>query len=161
MARPRKTKGESDRDKKRIHVAFAAAEFAAIAALADSEFQSLADAAHDLAVAGLAARNDGEAPKLTGLALAKETERDLRNKLLAIEVAKQLGEVISVNSAMKVVRKDYGNMRSRILNVPMSLPGATPEQTADLKKLMQDLMTDLSGENPATWDDLAAAGYEE
>lgn len=155
MARARKSATEHDRDSKRIHVPFAAEEFAAIAKLADAGFGSLADTAHELALIGLEARN-GEAPKVTGLAAAKETERDLRNRLLAIEVAKQEGEVLSVDQVIAFVQKEYGIIRSKLLQIPQSLMGASPEQVSDLKKIVQDVMTELSGEQRDAWDDMAA-----
>jgi hypothetical protein len=155
MARTRKVGTEHDRDSKRIHVAFTAEEFAAIAKLADSEFASLADTAHDLAMAALAGR-DGKAPKVSGLAAAKEDERTLRNRLLEIEVAKRERQIISIDKVMEVISADYANIRSRLLNVPQAIAGLGLEQVFDANKAIQDVMTDLSGESQGTWDDITA-----
>jgi hypothetical protein len=161
MGRPRKPSTEHDRDSKRVHVAFAADEFAAVAALADADFSTLAEAAHDLAIAGLTLRK-GEAPKPSGLAAAKETERDLRNRLLAIEVAKQEGKVLSVDQVCRFMKIEYGTMRSQLLNFPQTIPGLTPQQMFDAAKSVQDLMTNLCGQSHETWAEMAKdPGYEE
>jgi hypothetical protein len=75
-------------------------------------------------------------------------------KLLELKLAKESNEVLSIRQVIDFLQKDYAIMRSRLLNVPQALQGATPEQVADLKKIIQDVMTDLSGDNASTWDDM-------
>ena len=163
MSRPRTAPDatEADRDGKRIPAAFMPEEFAAIAALADEEFETLAGLVRVLTLEGLAARSDGGAAPRSGLAAVKAEEKSLRNELLQIEVAKKRRELITVEAAAKIVEEDYGIIRSRLLAIPQSVLGLSSEQLADLKKAVQDCMTDLSANQPATYepllDEVAAA----
>ena len=153
---PRKKTGEQDRTGKRIQVPFSDSEFAAVSAVADDEFQSVAETARDLIVAGLESRK-GEPVPLTGFAAARAEEKTLRNQLLQFELAKKRRETLTVDQVLGVVEKDYANIRSRILNLAQTVTGLNLDQKAELKNAIQDCMTDLSGGQRETWDDLAAA----
>ena len=55
---------------------------------------------------------------------------------------------------MEIVGRDFAIIRSRPQAIPNAIMGLSPEQFADTTKAVQDCMTDLSAERPATWDDL-------
>jgi len=87
-------------------------------------------------------------------ALRRDRKEQLEIEAMERKAAVERRELISIQKAAELVRRDYANIRSRLLSLPNSVPGLTPEQVADLRKSVQDCMTDLSGEQRETWDDV-------
>ena len=125
----------------------------AIDAEAENEFSSRAAIAASRLDTVYASGAPDPLPK-SARALAGERKIEIEKELMELKLAKERGDVILVATARAFIQKDYGVIRSRLLNIPQAMPGATPEQVADLKKIVQDVMTYLSGEQQDSWDDI-------
>ena len=95
-----------------------------------------------------------EAFPVTAATVARDRKSEIENELLELKLARERGELISRNKAFELVARDYATIKSRLNNIPQALIGATPEQVDDLKKIVQDCMTDLSAEKREAWDDI-------
>jgi hypothetical protein len=132
-----------------------AALMAAINAEAESEFCTVAEVVRNR-LAMIYAEGGAMAPMpKSAAALQRERKQEIENELLELKLAKERRETLTVDQIMEVVGRDYMTIRSRVLSIPMSVIGLDQRQIEDLKKTVQDCMTDLSGEQRETWDDLA------
>ncbi len=85
---------------------------------------------------------------------------DLRKKVAEVEMIERRAailrkEYIKKESAMNLLDGDYAIVKSRIYDIPNQIFNLTAEQHAEADRAVQDCLTDLSAESPATWDDLA------
>lgn len=131
--------------------------FDKIAAEAEANFESVAEIVRRrLAMA----YDDPAAPPIIKTAAQELRER---RETLAVEAleraaAKDRKEMISVDEAVAVVEKDYGQLRQSLLSFAASaaLDLALPDDQRDkLANMVQDLMTGLSGEQRETFDAIA------
>lgn len=97
------------------------------------------------------------------LPMSAAQELRQRRETLAVEklerdAARDRKEMLTVDEAVAVVEKDYGLIRQSLLSFAQAAAldiGLSDEQRDKLADLVQNLMTDLSGEQRETFDELA------
>jgi hypothetical protein len=143
-----------------INVRVSAATLKAIDAEAASEFTNRsAIAAARLEAAYVSGAAASPLP-LSPEAVIRHRKLQIENERLEIKLAREAGEVIPTEKVLNIFSADYAVIRSRLLNIPQAIPGLSPEQVFDANKIIQDVMTDLSGEQSTTWDDIAKEGKD-
>lgn len=131
--------------------------FAKIAAEAEAEFETVAEIVRRrLALA----YSDPTAPPPVKTAAQELRERKERLAIEKMErdAARERKEMIAVDEAVAVVEKDYGQIRQSLLSFAASaaLDLALDDTARDrLAAMVQDLMTNLSGEQRETFDAIA------
>jgi hypothetical protein len=131
-----------------------ATTYARIVAEAESNFISITEVVRNRLVAAYADGDDVAPAPMSAAALARARKQEMENEILEYKLARERRELIPVALAAKIVEKDYGVIRSRLLAIPQSVLDLSSAQMADLKKTIQDVMTDLSGEQKESWDDI-------
>jgi hypothetical protein len=119
---------------------------------ADLEFCSRAEAA---AAKLESAYVDGAKAEKSEAATIRDRKAALELESLQIELARKRKETLTVDQVLEFVSKELGIIRSRLLAIPQTVMGLNANQSAELKKAVQDCMTDLSGDTRETWDDMA------
>lgn len=133
-------------------VRVSAAVLRAIDARANAEFCKRAEAATAILESAVI---EGGAAEPSKAAQMKEREQQLKLEQLERDAARDRKETLSVDQVLEFVSKELGIIRSRLLAIPQTVMGLNADQTAELKKAVQDCMTDLSGDTRETWDDMA------
>jgi len=89
------------------------------------------------------------------IAVARDRKAEIENELLELKLATERGQVIPVALVKERIQKRFAVLRARLNTIPDAVIGVTPDQRADLLKVVEDCMTDLSGGDPeGLWDDM-------
>lgn len=129
-----------------------------IAAEAEASFETVAEIVRRrIALAYANAADAGPLP-MTAAQELRQRRETLAVEALERAAAKDRKEMLTVDEAVTVVEKDYGLIRQSLLSFAQSAAldlGLDDDRRDKLADLVQNLMTDLSGEQRETFDELA------
>ena len=94
-------------------------------------------------------------PVKTAAQLLKERKESAIVEQEEIKAAKLRNELLTVDQALEVVERDYGQIRSRAQALPQCDPTFTDEQREAIAQAVQDMFADLSGDSRETFDAIA------
>jgi hypothetical protein len=87
---------------------------------------------------------DEPASAKSGLAAARQREKSIDIEMKELKLARERRETLTVEQVKEFLDKRYATIRSRLLALPQSVVGLTPEQADEMEKAVADAMTDLS-----------------